>query len=108
MKVTWTRMKYLGFEPFETARVKRRAKDQSTYTFQASLVNCYTWWQRFRLGLLLMAGVDLSTLHVPLRKGGNIGEVQAWVESVREKPELHKTVCDALRTASEAFGKDDD
>ena len=100
MRAIWIRIKYLGFEPFLTARLKESAKGNSTHTFQANLADEYTWWQRLRLGLLLLFGVNLADLHVPLRKGGNIEAVTAWVEGVQADPELHKTVCDALHALS--------
>lgn len=103
-----TRIKYLGFEPFETARAKQSAKGRSTHPFQTNCAERYTWWQRFRLALLLIAGVDLGRLHVPFRKGGNIKQVAARIEAAKQKPKMHKTICDALRRASEAFGDESD
>jgi len=77
--------KYLGFMDFESARKVNRVRNRSTILFQGDCVPEYTLWQRIRLAVLLVLKVDLSELHVPIRRG-NIKKVMQWVEEMRKVP----------------------
>lgn len=64
----------------------------------------FSLWQRVRLALLLLAGRDLSRLHIPWAKGKGptIDKVSKWVEANRNPAAIQ-----ALRDAVEAFGDEE-
>ncbi len=90
-------LRYLGFRTI-TEVCADPNHSGGVWPFNAGHVQWMSRWQRFRLGLLWMFGVDLSDLHVPLRS--NAKEVWEQLEKARNDPEMQ-------RLLDETFGDDE-
>jgi len=96
------RLRNLGFK---THAEWRQQHDDSLRTFDGDGRD-YTLWQRIRLALLFLWGVDLTDLHIPWRsnRGPTIDKVCKWMDKAREHPEFGR----ALKAADEAFGDEEE